>query len=126
MAHTYVNNFVHCIFSTKERANIIPDNKREQLWAYFTGIAKNADFATLAVGGTANRVHVLILLPASIPLAEAVKKLKGSSSKWMGPHFCWQEGYGAFSVSPSQLPAVKDYIAGELEHHKRRISRKNL
>ncbi len=120
MAHTYANNFVHCIFSTKERANTIRDDKREQLWAYFTGIAKHAGFSTLSVGGTANHVHILMLLPASISLADAVKKLKGSSSKWMGPRFCWQEGYGAFSVSPSQLPAVKEYITTQAEHHKKR------
>ena len=120
MAHTYANNFVHCIFSTKERANTIPDDRREQLWAYLIGIAKNEGFVVMAAGGTANHVHVLVLLPAAISLSTAIKKLKGNSSRWMGPHFAWQDGYGAFSVSPSQLSAIKDYIANQSEHHQRR------
>ncbi len=56
MAHTYANTFVHCIFSTKERANTIPDARREQLWAYMIGIARNEGFAVIATGGTATHV----------------------------------------------------------------------
>ncbi|HYG99703.1 MAG TPA: transposase [Terriglobales bacterium] len=120
MAHTYANNFVHCVFSTKERANTIPEARREQLWAYLVGVAKNEGFSVLAACGTANHVHALILLPASISSSDAVKNLKSNSSRWMGPRFAWQEGYGAFSVSPSQLPDLKAYIANQPEHHKKR------
>jgi putative transposase len=68
-------------------------------------------------GGTTDHIHLLIMLPARIPLATAVQKIKGSSSRWMGEGFAWQQGYGAFSVSPSQIPAVRKYIANQAEHH---------
>jgi len=75
----------------------------------------------LAVGGTANHVHVLIVLPAEMALADAVRTLKANSSRWMretSPSFAWQQGYGAFSVSPSQLERVKQYIANQPAHHR--------
>jgi REP element-mobilizing transposase RayT len=71
-------------------------------------------------GGTANHVHLLILLPATACLATAVQKLKGSSSRRLGKGFAWQEGYGAFSVSPSQVAMVKEYIANQETHHRKR------
>ena len=73
----------------------------------------------IAGGGTANHVHLLIVLTATISLATAVQKLKGSSSRWMGKGFAWQEGYGAFSVSPSQVAAVKRYIANQESQHRK-------
>ena len=74
----------------------------------------------IAAGGTANHVHLLIVLPATVSLATAVQKLKGSSSRWLGKGFAWQEGYGAFSVSPSRVPAVKRYITHQETHHRKR------
>jgi putative transposase len=74
----------------------------------------------VASGGTANHIHLLFVLPASYSLALAVQKLKGSSSRWMGHGFSWQEGYGAFSVSPSQVSVVKRYIQDQEEHHRKR------
>jgi REP element-mobilizing transposase RayT len=91
-----------------------------ELYAYFGGIARSEGFALVAAGGTANHVHLLIVLPAATPLATAVQKLKGSSSRWLGKGFEWQEGYGAFSVSPPQVATVKKYIAGQEEHHRKR------
>jgi REP element-mobilizing transposase RayT len=123
MAHTYSSNFVHCVFSTKERAATIPDDRRERLWAYISGLAEHHGMKALAVGGTANHLHILLSLPAKIALSEAINKLKSNSSRWMsenGPRFVWQEGYGAFSVSPSQLATVQQYIANQAEHHKKR------
>ncbi len=70
----------------------------------------------------ANHVHLLLALPASCTLSSAVQRLKANSSRWMneqGVLFAWQEGYGAFSVSPSQLERVKEYIHNQPEHHKR-------
>ena len=120
MAHTYTSNFIHCVFSTKNRNPLIPAARTAELYAYLGGIAKGEGFSLLAAGGTANHVHLLFALPASYSLANAVQKLKGSSSRWIGPQFCWQEGYGAFSVSPSQVPAVKKYIQSQEEHHRKR------
>jgi len=123
MPHAYTANFVHCVFSTKERRDTIPAEIQEKLWAYLIGIAGNLRIEMLAVGGTRNHIHVLIGLPAKIPLSEAVQKLKANSSRWVGEHsveFEWQKGYGAFSVSPSMVATVKAYIRNQAQHHKNR------
>jgi putative transposase len=120
MAHTYASNFIHCIFSTKERRPLIDAERVAGLYAYLGGIARSEGFSLVAAGGTANHLHLLFVLPASYSLATAVQKLKGSSSRWIGRGFSWQEGYGAFSVSPSQVPAVKKYISNQEQHHRKR------
>src|SRR5438552_14647871 len=109
MSHTYVSDLVHIVFSTKERANTIPVEMRERLWSFLGGIARKNGFKALAVGGTSNHVHLLISLPATMPIAKAAQLLKGRSSKWLNvmvkPRFEWQQGYGAFSVGVSQESA---------------------
>jgi REP element-mobilizing transposase RayT len=105
MPHTYSTNMIHFVFSTKERANLIPEHIRESLYAYLFGIGKNVGIEIIAMGGTANHIHILIALPPKQPLSYAVRDLKANSSRWMrenGLAFSWQEGFGAFSVSPSQ------------------------
>jgi REP element-mobilizing transposase RayT len=77
----------------------------------------------VAIGGTENHLHVLLGLPATMSLSDAVRTLKANSSRWMRdarPDFGWQEGYGAFSVSPSNAEIVKEYIRNQREHHKKR------
>jgi REP-associated tyrosine transposase len=120
MAHTYASIFIHCVFSTKDRCALIPADRKDGLCAYLGGIAQDEGFSLMAAGGTANHMHLLFVLPATHLLAHAVQKLKGSSSRWMGQGFSWQEGYGAFSVSPSQVPVVKKYIQAQEEHHRKR------
>ncbi|HTW60367.1 MAG TPA: transposase [Terracidiphilus sp.] len=120
MAHTYTSNFVHCIFSTKDRRPLISPDRMEGIYAYLGGIARGEGYTLVAAGGTANHLHLLFILPATHSLAAAVQKLKGSSSRWMGKGFAWQEGYGAFSVSPSQVPVVRNYIHNQEEHHRKR------
>jgi REP element-mobilizing transposase RayT len=120
MSHTYANNLIHCVFSTKDRAARIPAERSAELYAYLDGIARGEGISLVAAGGTANHVHLLFVLPADTALALAVQKLKGSSSRWMGREFSWQEGYAAFSVSSSQVPVVKKYIRNQEEHHRKR------
>jgi len=120
MSHTYANNIVHCVFSTKDRRPLIPAARTDELYTYMGGIARGEGFSLVAAGGTANHVHLLFVLPADTALAHAVQKLKGSSSRWMGPGFSWQEGYGAFGVSASQVEIVKGYIHKQEEHHRKR------
>jgi putative transposase len=120
MSHSYCTNIVHCVFSTKSRAAIIPAEFQEQLWAYLEGIANNHHMPLLAVGGAANHVHLLVSIPSTTTVASAINRFKANSSRWLREHeknFEWQKGYGAFSVSPSQVPAVKDYIRNQAEHH---------
>ena len=123
MPQTYAANFVHCVFSTKDRRDTIPPELQERLWAYLLGIAKNLGLELLAAGGTTNHLHLLIALPPKLALAEAVQKLKANSSRWLGENaiaFEWQKGYGAFSVSPSLLNTVQAYIRHQGEHHQKR------
>ncbi|HYX70476.1 MAG TPA: IS200/IS605 family transposase [Terriglobales bacterium] len=119
MSHTYSANLIHCVFSTKERKPTIPTDQQGKLWAYLIGIGKNEGVDLLATGGTENHVHLLLSLPPTRMLSEVVQKLKGNSSHWMGTGFCWQQGYGAFSVSPSQVAVVKEYIRNQAEHHRK-------
>ena len=84
------------------------------------GIGKGHDIPVLCAGGPANHAHLLIALPAAMPLAKAIQVLKATSSRWLGEHgfgFAWQEGYGAFSVSASNVAAVRHYIEHQREHH---------
>jgi REP element-mobilizing transposase RayT len=123
MSHSYSSNRVHVIFSTKSRAKIISDELQPKLWAYMAGIAKKQGFDAIIIGGVQDHVHVLLLLPPTMPLAKAIQFLKGSSSKWLnddGEQFAWQEGYGAFSVSASQIDDVIRYIKNQAAHHAKR------
>ena len=121
MSHTYAHTLMHCVFSTKNRANLIrhPDD----LWRYVTVLAHSHDIHVLAAGGTANHLHLLLLLPQAITLADAMRELKANSSRWLRETdrtFAWQQGYGAFSVSVSQKQRVMEYIARQEEHHRTR------
>ena len=122
MAHTFTQNHIHVVFSTKDRRNTIPREVQPKLWAYLAGICKNHDMIAVAVGGTDNHAHILLHLPAKLALAKAVLVIKANSSRWMGDkggEFEWQEGYGAFSVSASNLDAVVRYIENQEAHHKK-------
>jgi len=119
MSHTYATNFIHCIFSTKDRRPLITAERLPELLAFFGGVAKSESFELIIAGGTSDHVHLLFVLPATQSLAYAVQKLKGSSSRFMEGRFSWQQGYGAFSVSPSQVPTVKRYIQNQERHHRK-------
>ena len=112
------------MFSTKLRRKLLPAETQEQLWAYLGGIARQNGFKTLIVGGTEDHVHILLSLPATMPVAKAVQLLKGGSSKWMTENhakdFAWQEGYGAFTVGVSQKADTIAYIRNQREHHRKR------
>ncbi len=121
MPHALTSNLLHCVFSTKDRANSIPDP--QALGRYLGGVAREKNIPLLMAGGTNNHLHLLIALPAAMPLAKAIQELKGNSSRWLNQHgsaFAWQEGYGAFSVSASNKRAVMEYIAEQPRHHQKR------
>jgi REP element-mobilizing transposase RayT len=123
MAHSYVSSVFHVVFSTKGRTQAIRTDQLPKLWNYLAGIARNLRIHVLAVGGIENHVHILLALPADQKLSDVVRTLKCNSSRWMretSSRFSWQEGYGAFSVSPSHLERVKHYIAHQEEHHRSR------
>ena len=122
MSHTFSKNYVHLIFSTKDRRQIITKELQPRLWAYLTGIGKDHEMIVLAVSGTEDDVHILFHLPPKLALAKAVLLLKANSSKWMtegGNEFSWQEGYGAFSVRSSSTDSVIQYIKNQEKHHRK-------
>ena len=121
--HSFPNVLIHCVFGTKERRMLVPEELQPKLWRYFNGIGQNIRVPVLTAGGIANHAHLLIALPPDITLAASIQKLKANSSRWMGEHgvkFAWQTGYGAFSVSASNQKAVREYIEHQPEHHARR------
>jgi putative transposase len=125
MPDSFVANRVHCIFSTKERRKLIPESMQPRLWQFMAGIARTKGIQPIEVGGFDNHVHVLMVVPQTMPLAKAVQLIKAGSSKWCNQNlkngrFEWQTGYSAFSVSASQLPATVAYIRNQKEHHRRR------
>ena len=81
MSHTYAHNLVHCVFSTKDRLNLI--NNPEELWRYVAGLAHAKNIHVVAAGGTGNHLHLLILLPQTITLAKAMQELKANTSRWL-------------------------------------------
>ena len=122
MSHSYAQNHIHLVFSTKERRELISKNLQPRLWAYIAAICKNHDMLTFAVGGIEDHVHILFRRPPTITLAKAVTTVKANSSKWMskqGFKFTWQKGYGAFSVSSSNVAAVIKYIDTQEAHHRK-------
>jgi REP element-mobilizing transposase RayT len=124
MANTYASLFYHVDFSTKNRVEFIRPEIEERVWAYIGGIARKHNMTAIQVGGIEDHIHTLVMAPPSISPAEIAKYLKGDSSKWIHEefpdltNFGWQDGYGAFSVSKSNVPDVVKYIQNQREHHK--------
>ena len=122
MSHTYAQNVVHVVFSTKERQRLIEKEFQPRMWSYVGGVCKGAGIFVHAVGGMDDHIHLLIQVPPVLSLAKAVMTIKTNSSKWaneLGREFAWQQGYGAFGVSWSSVPKVIRYIENQEIHHKR-------
>lgn len=123
MANTYSQVNVHCIFSVKGRENIITSEFRDRLHSYMSGILKNDGAFPLAVNGWKDHVHVFFELPMTMSVADLIRNLKATSSKWINDNgfvkgtFRWQEGYAAFSYSRSQRDDVIRYIMEQERHH---------
>ncbi len=123
MSHTYSQNVLHVIFSTKDRQKTISPELQPQLWAYVAGVCKKLEIHIHAIGGIEDHLHLLIQVPPSLSLAKAILTIKSNSSRWaneQGHKFAWQQGYGAFSVSSSNILAVVQYIRNQQAHHKKR------
>jgi putative transposase len=122
LSHAYTRNYIHLVFSTKERARFISKEHQPNLWGYVAGICRNYDMVPIAVGGRHDHIHLLFHLPPTLTLSKAVSAVKANSSRWMKEHkpdFTWQEGYGAFSVSASNLDPVVKYIHNQDGYHKK-------
>ena len=125
MANTYANILIHVVFSTKDRQSLISSSLRERFYPYMGGITKKNEFKILCVGGTEDHVHIFFSLNTSISIAKAGQLIKGGTSKWIHDIFpthklfSWQEGYGAFSVSISNVEEIRTYIEHQEYHHKK-------
>jgi len=126
MPQSLANILVHVIFSTKNRAPLIETEIEAELYPYLASICGTCKSPAHALGGTADHVHIALSLGRTIAISDLMEEIKRSSSKWIktkGPQykgFAWQNGYGAFSVGQSQLPALSRYIADQREHHRHR------
>jgi REP element-mobilizing transposase RayT len=124
MPQSLVQIYVHIVFSTKNRQPFLTDRPfRERTRGYLNGICDNQGSPSLAIGGVDDHVHVLCRLSKTRDISTLIRELKRDSSKWVKaenpllPDFHWQNGYGAFSISPSHVDALKLYIANQEEHH---------
>ena len=123
MPQSLAKCYMHIVFSTKGRANLIPKAHLDKVHAYITGILNSIHCPGICVGGTENHIHILCIMSRSITISNLVKTVKASSSKWINEqqrdfhHFAWQEGYGCFTISQTHVDAVKQYIAIQEEHH---------
>lgn len=116
----------HIVFSTKNRRPLIDDDLKQRLYDYVGGILRRHEGILLAAGGTADHVHLLAGIHRTVAVADAVRTIKGNASKWVHETFPdrrafgWQDGYGAFTVSWSNIDAIKAYLARQEEHHRKR------
>ncbi|MCW1915952.1 IS200/IS605 family transposase [Luteolibacter sp. GHJ8] len=125
MPSTHLSLHFHVVFSTKDRMPQISPEWRDRFHSYIGGLAKNAGVVPESVGGVADHVHLLLGLPATVALSDLIRAIKANSSKWVHEEigmekFAWQEGYGAFTVSPGNCESVANYIANQEEHHRTR------
>ena len=126
MANTYSSLHYHIIFSTKNRVKHLSQEIEERVWAYIGGVARTHKMTALQVGGFEDHVHALLTAPAALSPSQIAQFLKGDSSKWIHEKFpalhdfAWQDGYGGFTVSKSNLPEVIRYIKGQCEHHRKK------
>jgi putative transposase len=117
---------VHIIFSTKDREPFLDSNVRARMHAYLATMCRDLGGELVRVGGVSDHVHIVTTLPRTLSQAEMIEQIKKASAKWIKEvdtryrPFFWQRGYGAFSVSPSQLEAVLQYIEAQQEHHRTR------
>ena len=124
MANTFTSLHYHIIFSTKHREPWITRDQEERLWAYLGGIARQNQLKPLRIGGMEDHLHILLGMPPTITVCEALKSIKGGSSGWVKENlpgrsgFGWQDGYAAFAVSKSQIGEVEGYIRQQREHHR--------
>ena len=126
MGQSLVKNYLHLVFSTKHRQPLIHPPVEAELHAYLGGICNRLECQCIKVGGYTDHIHILCMLSKKIALMKLVEEVKSHSSKWIKTRgteyasFYWQDGYGAFSVNPSEVDAVIAYIDGQHEHHKKR------
>ena len=125
MAQTLVKNFVHIVFSTKNREPLIYPPYEGKLHAYLGSICMDMECQVIVIGGYTDHVHILCNISKKIALMTLVQKLKANSSRWIktidlnSAGFKWQDGYGSFSINYNEIDSVAKYIKNQHEHHQK-------
>jgi putative transposase len=115
---------IHLVFSTENRERLITDAVRDSLHAYMATVLQSSGCPPVLINSVKDHVHIRFELSRTVSVSQAVEDVKKSSSKWIKTQgaefagFAWQSGYGAFAVSESNVPIVRDYIARQQEHHR--------
>lgn len=126
MANTYSQIYIQIVFAVKGRQNLVAKENREELHKFITGIVTNREQKLLAIFAMPDHVHILVGMKPNISISDLVRDIKAGSSKfindskWINGKFNWQEGFGAFSYSKSNLDNVVKYILNQEEHHKKK------
>ena len=124
MAQSLSNVLLHIVFSTKNRQPFVDEAIEQDLFNYLATACKSLKCPAHKIGGTDDHVHIACTLARTVSISELVQHVKQDSSQWIkgkgDKHrdFAWQNGYGAFSIGQSQLPALRQYIANQREHHR--------
>ncbi|MGK9477966.1 IS200/IS605 family transposase [Melioribacter sp. OK-6-Me] len=129
MPGTYSQIYIHIVFAVKGRENLISPEWKDELYKYIAGIIKAKDQKPLIVNGMPDHIHVFVGLKPSMKISDLVRDIKNNSSKFINDKklirgkFSWQEGYGVFSYSHSQIGNVYNYILNQENHHKKKTFR---
>ena len=129
MANTYSQIYIHLVFAVKGRENLIPREHKSELQKYITGIITNKKNKLIAIENEPDHFHILIGLRPDTSISDLARDIKANSSRWineqswMQTEFRWQEGFGAFSYSRSQVSKVIAYILNQEAHHKKQTFR---
>jgi len=126
MANTYTQIHIHAVFAVQNRLSLIKKDWQDRLYQYIIAIIQNHGHKVLSIGGMPDHIHLLFGFRPTQSLSELMQNIKRNSSEWINKEklimgkFSWQEGYGAFSYSKSQISQVAKYIENQDEHHKKK------
>ena len=126
MAGSYSQIYIQVVFAVRECQNLLHKEWRDDVFRYMSGIIRNKGHKPIIVNGVSDHVHVFVGLEPSMALSDLVRDVKNNSTNFINDHswirgkFSWQEGYGAFSYSQSQITYVYNYILNQEEHHHKR------
>jgi len=126
MANTYTQIHIQAVFAVQSRECIILNSWKEELYKYIGGIVQGNNHKLLSINGMPDHIHILFGLRPSQALSDLMQDIKGSSSKWsngkkfISGKFSWQEGYGAFSYSKSEVPTIIQYIVNQTNNNRRK------
>ena len=129
MANTYTQIYIQYVFAVQNRISLIKNEWKDELYKYMTGIINQHEHKLLSIGGMTDHIHALVSMHPKQAPSDLMYELKRSSSLWINENkfvvgkFSWQEGFGAFSYSQSQISRVSKYIEKQETHHKKKTFR---